>query len=267
MTDRREDMTTLPLSGISGRATGPMLFISDLHLSPGRPRPVKLFHHFVDTVASGAGGLFILGDFFEAWVGDDELDVPFNAAIVAALRRLADSGTPLFFLPGNRDFLVGEDFARAAGLTMLPDPVTIDLSGTPTLLSHGDLFCTDDAAYQAFRAQVRNPEWQAGFLAQPLVERQALAKSLRERSERAKADKTPVIMDVNPTAVLAAIHAHGVARLIHGHTHRPARHEIRIGEKTVERWVLPDWYETGGYLRCDDSGCRALDLSLSVGLS
>lgn len=267
MTDRREDMTTLPLSGISGRATGPMLFISDLHLSPGRPRPVKLFHHFVDTVASGAGGLFILGDFFEAWVGDDELDVPFNAAIVAALRRLADSGTPLFFLPGNRDFLVGEDFARAAGLTMLPDPVTIDLSGTPTLLSHGDLFCTDDAAYQAFRSQVRNPEWQAGFLAQPLAERQALAKSLRERSERAKADKTPVIMDVNPTAVLAAIHAHGVARLIHGHTHRPARHEIRIGEKTVERWVLPDWYETGGYLLCDDSGCRALDLSLSVGLS
>lgn len=267
MTDRREDMTTLPLSGISGRATGPMLFISDLHLSPGRPRPVKLFHHFVDTVASGAGGLFILGDFFEAWVGDDELDVPFNAAIVAALRRLADSGTPLFFLPGNRDFLVGEDFARAAGLTMLPDPVTIDLSGTPTLLSHGDLFCTDDAAYQAFRSQVRNPEWQTGFLAQPLAERQALAKSLRERSERAKADKTPLIMDVNPTAVLAAIHAHGVARLIHGHTHRPARHEIRIGEKTVERWVLPDWYETGGYLLCDDSGCRALDLSLSVGLS
>ncbi len=267
MTDRREDMTTLPLSGISGRATGPMLFISDLHLSPGRPRPVKLFHHFVDTVASGAGGLFILGDFFEAWVGDDELDVPFNAAIVAALRRLADSGTPLFFLPGNRDFLVGEDFARAAGLTMLPDPVTIDLSGTPTMLSHGDLFCTDDAAYQAFRSQVRNPEWQTGFLAQPLAERQALAKSLRERSERAKADKTPLIMDVNPTAVLAAIHAHGVARLIHGHTHRPARHEIRIGEKTVERWVLPDWYETGGYLLCDDSGCRALDLSLSVGLS
>ena len=267
MTDRREDMTTLPLSGISGRATGPMLFISDLHLAPERPRPVELFHHFVDTVAPGAGGLFILGDFFEAWVGDDELGVPFNATIVAALRRLADSGVPLYFLPGNRDFLIGATFAQAANLTLLPDPVTLDLFGALTLLSHGDLFCTDDAAYQAFRAQVRNPAWQAGFLAQPLAERQVLAKSLRERSERAKSGKTPEIMDVNPTAVLAAIQAHGVGRLIHGHTHRPARHEIRIGEETVERWVLPDWYETGGYLRCDDSGCRALDLSLSVGLS
>ncbi len=267
MTDGREDMSPLPVSEISGRATGPMLFISDLHLAPERPRAVELFHHFVDTIAPGSGGLFILGDFFEAWVGDDELGTPFNAAIVAALARLADSDVPLFFQPGNRDFLVGEDFARAARLTLLPDPVTIDLFGTPTLLSHGDLFCTDDDAYQAFRAQVRNPAWQAGFLAQPLAERQALAKSLRERSERAKVDKTPEIMDVNPTAVLDAIQVHGVRRLIHGHTHRPARHDIRIGGKTVERWVLADWYETGGYLRCDGSGCRALDLSLGVGLS
>lgn len=239
---------------------GPALFISDLHLSPERPGPVRLFQAFMRDVAPGAGQLYILGDFFEAWVGDDDLGAPFNREILASIAGLAGRGVAIRFLPGNRDFLVGSAFARAAGLDLLADPVRIDLFGTPTLLSHGDLFCTDDDAYQTFRRQVREAAWQADFLARPIEERRAMARALRERSEQAKAGKKPDIMDVNPDAVLAGIREWDVRRVIHGHTHRPARHEIPLTEGTVERWVLPDWYETGGYLRCDRTGCRLVSL-------
>jgi UDP-2,3-diacylglucosamine hydrolase len=237
----------------------PLLFIADLHLSRERPRPVDLFRRFMGEIAPTGGALYILGDFFEAWIGDDDLEDDFHSGVAAALHGLAHDGIPVFFLPGNRDFLAGEAFARAAGLTVLADPTHIDLFGTPTLLTHGDAYCTDDINYQAFRRQVRDPGWQAAFLARPLAERHALARELRERSEQAKAGKKPEIMDVNIDTVSQAFRERGVSRIIHGHTHRPARHEHRIDGRLCERWVLADWYEgVGGYLRCDADGCRAL---------
>jgi UDP-2,3-diacylglucosamine hydrolase len=234
----------------------PVLFISDLHLTPERPLPVQLFYRFIAEIAPKAQALYILGDFFEAWVGDDDLAQPFHQKIALALISLAEHGVAVFFLPGNRDFLIGPAFAEAAGLTLLPDPTRVELFGVPTLLAHGDSFCTDDAAYQDFRTQVRDPAWQQHFLAQPLAQRHALAKALRERSEHAKSDKKPEIMDVNSAAIDAILAEHPVARIIHGHTHRPARHEHRLNGRLCERWVLPDWYEMGGYLACDECGCR-----------
>lgn len=235
------------------------LFISDLHLTPERPLPVRLFERFIKEIAPGAQALYILGDFFEAWVGDDALDQPFNLAICETLKSLASSGVEVFFMSGNRDFLAGSKFATAANLTLLADPAEVALHGTPTLLAHGDQFCTDDADYQAFRRLVRDPEWQRQFLAQPLPQRLALANSLRERSEHAKAGKKPQIMDVNPASVEAMLKSHALKRIIHGHTHRPARHELQVDGRICERWVLPDWYETGGYLTCDAAGCRLSD--------
>ena len=234
----------------------PTLFISDLHLTPERPRPVELFYRFLNEVAPQAKALYILGDFFEAWVGDDDLALPFHAQIASALLQLANKGTPIFFMPGNRDFLAGPTLAAAAGWTSLPDPSVIELYGTPTLISHGDAYCTDDEAYQTFRRQVRDAAWQQAFLSQPIEARRAAAKAIRERSEQAKADKKPNIMDVSPQAIHAALTENDVTRLIHGHTHRPARHDVALDGNTAERWVLPDWYETGGYLTCDGIGCR-----------
>jgi len=240
-------------------STPAALFISDLHLSPERPRTVSRFHRFITDIASQSGALYILGDFFDAWVGDDDLPTPFNADIVSALKRLSEHQVSVFFMAGNRDFLVGEAFAHAAGLSLLRDPVSIDLFGVPTLLAHGDALCTDDLIYQQFRQQMRAPAWQQAILARPIEERHALARSLREQSDRAKAGKKPEIMDVNAEAVAAAFRAHQVTRLIHGHTHRPAHHRLDLDGVARERWVLPDWYdEGGGYLRCDASdACQA----------
>ena len=235
------------------------LFISDLHLTPDRPLPVHRLHRFLEHRAPHAQALYILGDFFEAWIGDDDLAQPFNQDITDALKSLSNQGVAIFFLPGNRDFLVGQSFAQAAGLSLLADPSVIDLFGTQTLLTHGDSFCTDDAAYQDFRRQVRTPAWQHNFLMQPLEQRHALAKALRDRSEQAKADKKPEIMDVNHDAIAAALTEYSptIMRIIHGHTHRPARHDYQHNELTGERWVLPDWYDSGGgYLVCDTAGCR-----------
>ena len=236
----------------------PTLFISDLHLSPERPDTADAFRGFLECQASRSSGLYILGDLFEAWVGDDDLGLPFHAGIAAALKRIGQAGVPLHFLPGNRDFLVGPDLARAAGLALLADPTRIDLPGTPTLLAHGDAWCTDDAQYQVFRAQIREPRWLADFLGKPLEVRHALAVSLRDRSEQAKAGKRMEIMDVNPDAITAAFREHAVSRIIHGHTHRPAHHRHAVDGRSCERWVLPDWFDaTGGYLSCDASGCHA----------
>jgi UDP-2,3-diacylglucosamine hydrolase len=235
----------------------PYLFISDLHLTPERPAAIALFQRFLEGIAPGAAGLYILGDFFEAWVGDDDLELPFHQDLAARIRRLVDSGVPVYFMPGNRDFLAGPFLARATGWTPLVDPTVIDLYGTPTLISHGDTYCTDDKAYQAFRLQVRDGRWQADFLEKPIDERRDMARAIRAKSEQAKAGKKPDIMDVNPQAIREAMVQAGVARLIHGHTHRPARHELSINGAACERWVLADWYETGGYLACDPSECRA----------
>ncbi len=235
------------------------LFVSDLHLCPERPHGARLFDAFLAGPARSAAALYLLGDLFEYWLGDDDAGDPFNAAILAALRRLSDSGVALHFMAGNRDFLVGDAFARAAGLSLVDDPQRIELNGVPTLLMHGDTLCTDDAAYLAFRAEVRAPAWQRDFLALPLAERKARIAALRLDSETEKAMKTAAIMDVNEDAVRQALAAHGCRRLIHGHTHRPAHHLLETAHGTAERWVLPDWHESGGYLLCDAAGCRLLD--------
>ncbi|MBI5938585.1 MAG: UDP-2,3-diacylglucosamine diphosphatase [Betaproteobacteria bacterium] len=241
-------------------SAGHSLFIADLHLSPALPRANILFKQFLRDVATRAEALYILGDLFEAWVGDDDLDLPFHLKIAQALAELQRHGVRLHIMHGNRDFLLGERFLRAAGAMPLSDPRLIDLHGQPTLLAHGDALCTDDLKYQAFRQQVRDPAWQAAFLAKPLAERRLMAQALREQSEQEKSGKAMAIMDVNADAVAEALRAHGYPRLIHGHTHRPARHVHEVDGHACERWVLPDWYEGGGYLRCDAQGCAALTL-------
>ncbi|MEO8134005.1 MAG: UDP-2,3-diacylglucosamine diphosphatase, partial [Betaproteobacteria bacterium] len=196
----------------------PTLFISDLHLKPESPHLARILIELLSGDARRANALYVLGDLFEAWPGDDDRDDPFNAPTVAAFRALADSGVPLHFQHGNRDFLLGAEFAQATGGTLLPDELVIDLHGRPTLLMHGDQLCTDDVAYQQFRAQVRNPEWQQALLAQPLAARKHLARQMREGSDAAKSGKSVDIMDVNGDAVAAAFKRHAVDRMIHGHT-------------------------------------------------
>lgn len=237
------------------------LFISDLHLSPDSPATTERFLSFLQGPAGETRRLFILGDLFEAWIGDDDLASPLPATVVQALRKQADSGLDIWVMHGNRDFLLGPAFCAAAGGKLLAEPSLIDLYGTPTLLLHGDSLCTDDQGYQAFRAQVRNPAWQQAVLARPLDERRAMAAQMRDQSMVAKDGKSMVVMDVNAEAVTAAFREHGCSRMIHGHTHRPARHDHEVDGRECERWVLPDWYETGGYLLCDGAGCRTMALT------
>lgn len=221
---------------------------------------VARFERFLARTVPGADALYILGDLFEAWVGDDSLALPFPARIAQALRA-ASRGTPAWFMHGNRDFLVGERFARETGVALLEDPALIDLYGAPALLMHGDTLCTDDRDYQAFRAQVRDPAWQRATLARTLDERLALAGSLRAQSDAAKGGKPMEVMDVTPASVDAAFERSGVALMIHGHTHRPARHAHRVAGRECVRWVLPDWYSTGGYLEATPAGIRAVPLA------
>jgi UDP-2,3-diacylglucosamine hydrolase len=233
----------------------PTLFVSDLHLSARRPETTDLFLHFLAGPAQDAGALYILGDLFDYWAGDDDLIDPFNRRIVQAL---ADLEIPKFFLPGNRDFLADERFGVASRLTFIDESSVIDIAGTPTLLLHGDTLCTDDLDYQAARKVLRSDEWQRKLLALPLSERKRKIEGLREQSETAKGGKSYDIMDANAEAVAAAFHKHGVVRMIHGHTHRQARHEHIIDGRSCERWVLGDWHTTGNALACDASGCHWL---------
>lgn len=236
------------------------LFISDLHLDPSRPAITALFLDFLRNQARHAEALYILGDLFEAWIGDD---TPSSAAddVAAALHELHESGVPVFFIRGNRDFLVGDDYAARAGMRILPDPAVIELYGKPVLLQHGDLLCTDDTAYQAFRTQTRDPAFQAQFLAQPLEARiafaqQARAASQAHQSEMKKDDHATfeTITDVAPAEVVATFQRYGVDTMIHGHTHRPAIHSVDTGTRTCTRIVLGDWYEQGSVLRVDADG-------------
>ncbi|HAF54809.1 MAG TPA: UDP-2,3-diacylglucosamine diphosphatase [Thauera sp.] len=239
----------------AARAALPALFISDLHLSEDEPANVDAFLAFLQGPARAAASLFILGDLFEYWAGDDDLGTPFNARIAAALRSLSEAGTALFFMTGNRDLLAGPAFAEAIGATLLDDPARVrfgDDSNAPVLLlAHGDALCTDDLAYQAYRRQVRDPAWQAGFLAQPLAARKAFIASLRQKSEAAKAEKAMEIMDVNADAVAALLREHGYPTLVHGHTHRPACHHIRVDGYDCVRHVLPDWRGEACWLAFD----------------
>lgn len=226
------------------------LFVSDLHLDDSRPHIVELFERFLADEAHRADALYILGDLFEAWIGDDD-DAPLPERVASALKALNDSGVPIHFIAGNRDFLLGRDYARRAGISLLDDGTIIDLYGTPTLLLHGDTLCTDDAAYLAFRRQVRDPAWQRQFLSQPLAARRAFAQEARDASREHTAQTAMAIMDVNQGAVEAALRDAGVKRMIHGHTHRPAIHDFELDGAPVQRIVLGDWYEQGSVLRVD----------------
>jgi UDP-2,3-diacylglucosamine hydrolase len=229
------------------------LFISDLHLQGARPDITDRFFRFLETEAAEAEALYILGDLFEAWIGDDDPD-EHNREVQAAMRRLTDAGVAGYFMHGNRDFLIGEAFAERTGFTLLDDPVVHELHGTPVLLSHGDAYCTDDVEYQAFRRQSRNPAWQQQVLAMPVEQRRALAGKARKESQAAMVDKAEDIMDVNAEAVAAALREAGVTTLVHGHTHRPAIHDLDLDGMPATRIVLGDWYEQGTVLRWTPEG-------------
>jgi UDP-2,3-diacylglucosamine hydrolase len=233
------------------------LFISDLHLAEDRPATTRRFERFLADTVPGADALYILGDLFEYWVGDDALDLPFEFRVCSALRESARA-VPSFFMHGNRDFVIGKRFAEHTGVRLLDDPAVVDLYGTRALLMHGDTLCTQDAAYQAFRSRVRDPAWQARALARPIAERIAVAHGLRAGSEEAKEAKAEEIMDVAALAVERAFADSGCTLLIHGHTHRPARHVHRIANADCVRWVLPDWYGPGGYLAASPGRLEAV---------
>ncbi|MGE0385917.1 MAG: UDP-2,3-diacylglucosamine diphosphatase [Gammaproteobacteria bacterium] len=225
-------------------------FISDLHLCADRPHKVTLFERLLAHLAGRCQALYVLGDLFEYWVGDDD-DTPPNPGVVAAIAILVQAGTAVGVLHGNRDFLLGEGFARATGATLLAETAVVELHGVPTLLMHGDLLCTRDLPYQQLRRTVQNPQWKAAALARPLAERRAIAAQMRDGSVEAKLAKAEEIMDVEPAAVGEALDRHGVRHLIHGHTHRPAVHEFQHGAQRARRTVLGDWYALDSVLVCE----------------
>lgn len=233
------------------------LVISDLHLCDSRPHIQQLFLDFLQRQAKFAEALYILGDFFEYWAGDDDLETSEHQPILQGLHQLSSQGTRIFFMHGNRDFLIGDRFADMIGATLLADPALVEMYGKRVLLSHGDTLCTDDVEYQKFRQQVRSPVWQQAFLAQPLATRKAQIEELRRRSEQEKSGKDYAIMDVNADAVTDLLREYDYPPLlIHGHTHRQGSHSIDIDGHACQRWVLGDWFEQGNSLRCDASGCR-----------
>ena len=230
-------------------------FISDLHLQESHPRTAEAFFSFLAERAVHAESLYLLGDLFEYWAGDDDLVSPFNQAVAEGLRAVSDAGVAVYWIAGNRDFLVGADFARAAGLTLLAEPHVATIAGTTVALAHGDAECTIDTAYMAFRKQVRDPAWQAQFLAMPLQQRKAIIAGLRDGSRDAHAGKSMAIMDVTPEAIDALHASTGSDILIHGHTHRPALH----ADGVRRRYVLPDWEldaepARGGWIAIDGAG-------------
>ncbi|MBW8330041.1 MAG: UDP-2,3-diacylglucosamine diphosphatase [Thiobacillus sp.] len=234
--------------------TGRTYFVADLHLTDERPAATGRFFRFLQEEAAGSDGLYILGDLFEAWVGDDD-DEQVAHDTARRLKALADAGTPVYFMHGNRDFMLARHYAARSGMTLLADPARIDLYGMPTLLMHGDTLCTDDVAYQSFRRRVRNPLTLALLRRLPFALRRRLARQARAGSESAKAAKPAAIMDVNGDEVVRVLRGQQVSRLIHGHTHRPMQHVHALDGHDCERWVLPDWYARWGYVVCDAAGC------------
>jgi len=231
------------------------LFISDLHLSDERPEITALFSLFLQNDAARAEALYILGDLFEVWLGDDAV-LPAYQPVIDGIRTLTAGGVPVYLMHGNRDFLIGERFVQLSGCRLLEDPTVIELDGKRTLLMHGDTLCTDDVEYQRFRTQVRNPDAQRQFLALPINERIAVAKHYRQESRERSRNKTEEIMDVNQDAVMDVMRRHGVYQLIHGHTHRPAVHSFTLDNHDAQRIVLGDWYEQASILKCSLGKCR-----------
>ncbi len=233
------------------------LFISDLHLSGERPQLIEQFIKLTQNEAREAEALYILGDLFEAWLGDDAV-LPDMTVAIEALKALTESGVPVYVMVGNRDFLMGENFEAMTGAKLIDDPTVIDLYGTPTLLMHGDTLCTDDVTYQQVRAQVRDPAWIAAALAMSIEERIATARKMRAQSQAHTRATAEEIMDVNADAVTEALRKYGVTRLIHGHTHRPAVHSLQVDGHPATRIVLGDWYQRASLLRCDSAGCKLI---------
>ncbi|MGI9574777.1 UDP-2,3-diacylglucosamine diphosphatase [Alloalcanivorax xenomutans] len=231
------------------------LFISDLHLDPARPEHLAALERLLEEHAGKTDALYVLGDLFEAWIGDDD-DTPFNRQAIDAFRRFSDAGSALYFMHGNRDFLLGEQFAAQCGGQLLDEGTVVDLYGTRALLMHGDSLCTLDTAYQQFRALARNPQWQQAMLAKPLEERRAIAQDMRMQSQGNNANKAENIMDVTPEEVVRVMNEAGVKHLIHGHTHRPAVHEVPLSGGTGTRWVLGDWGDLSWWIIADDQGLR-----------
>jgi UDP-2,3-diacylglucosamine hydrolase len=231
------------------------LFISDLHLDPREPEIVRSFLEFVEREALDADALYILGDLFEAWIGDDDDDAGLEP-ILAALARVRDAGVPCAVMHGNRDFLLGERFAATTGCRLLGDFETIDMHGEPLLLTHGDLLCTDDTRYMTLRRQLRDPEWQKTFLAKPLAERRAIAADLRRMSATEIAAKAEDIMDVNQATVERTMREFGVRQLLHGHTHRPAVHDFDLDGTPAKRIVLGAWHDGVSVVRWTRGGFR-----------
>jgi UDP-2,3-diacylglucosamine hydrolase len=231
------------------------LFVSDLHLSPDLPKTTDVFFSFLHDHALQTRALYLLGDVFEYWAGDDDLDDAFHRNVINALRELSEHGVAVYWIAGNRDFLVGDTFAAACCMHVLSEPHVADIGGKRVLLLHGDAQCTDDTAYMSFRSQVRDPDWQRAFLARPLAERKAIIASMREGSRDAQRDKPMVIMDVNADEISRLFDAYAVTLMIHGHTHRPQVHEAN-GQV---RHVLPDWdcdadVTRGGWIAMDAAG-------------
>ncbi|WP_372012352.1 UDP-2,3-diacylglucosamine diphosphatase [Pseudoxanthomonas sp. 10H] len=244
------------------------LFVSDLHLDPSRPRVTDLFLRFLHDEGRRADALYLLGDLFEAWVGDDDPSES-GAQVATGVRGVAEAGVPVHFIHGNRDFLVGHQYALRAGMRLLPDPAVVSLYGEPVLLMHGDLLCTEDTAYQAFRTQTRDPAWRQAFLARPLAARVAFAEQARQASmarqrEMIAGDRGAfeTVTDVTASTVDATLARFGVSTLIHGHTHRPAIHALQAGGRDCRRIVLGDWYEQGSVLRVQPGSYRLEGLPL-----
>lgn len=229
-------------------------FIADLHLGPQQPHLTEIFLHFLNDRAHHASRLFILGDLFEYWLGDDAIH-PHYQPVIDALNKLGSHGVKIFFMHGNRDFLIGEQFARLTGITLLDDPCVVTVAGEATLLSHGDIFCSDDVGYQQFRELSRTPQWQTEFLAKSIEERKIFAEQARSASRDATRNKSDSIMDVNPKTVVKYMQAHHASRLIHGHTHRPGQHTFMVNNSSCQRIVLADWRKSGHLLICNDHYC------------
>lgn len=241
-------------------AGAPTLFVSDLHLSPARPGPLAAFHAFARGPARDATALYVLGDLFDWWIGDDQLDDACAAAIAQSLRAVSDAGVALYVARGNRDFLLGERFAQTAGAQLLPEQQVIDVLGVRTLVTHGDELCANDAGYQAYRARIRSPQSVRRLLAMPPVARRGIAWWLRRKSRNATALKPESITDVAASAVDDAFRMHDVKRMIHGHTHRPARHHCVVDDVPRERIVLADWHDRGHVLEAAQGGFRNYDI-------
>ena len=233
------------------------LFIADLHLQTEEPAITAGFLRFLRGEAKSADALYILGDLFEAWIGDDDPN-PLHREMAAAIHALVDSGVPCYFIHGNRDFLIGKHYARESGMTLLPEEQVLDLYGRKVLIMHGDTLCTDDTGYLAFRAKVHTPWIQKVFLALPLFIRNRIAARMRAGSKAANSSKSMTIMDVNPQAVVRVMEKHDVQWLIHGHTHRPDVHSLIANGQPAHRVVLGAWHTEGSMVKVTPEGVELI---------